>query len=240
MKVSSDSIRIGIIPGIDGATRLLEPLARELLPYHTILLNYQRYGRSVEEVRHFLAERVRNERLSVLSGESFGGPVAISMTSGIPTLRALVLVSSFTTPPLEFLSVMTRNDFPGELISAFFRTSIGSWLAASVLLGNQSDLFARFGDQVTKQLTDLPPELLRHRLRAIHSFDILSKIEALPPLLSIEARGDPLRFGSRVYFPRAGGESLAVDGVHLLAETQPSEVARLVREFIAKVWNQSG
>lgn len=235
MKLSQDFTRIGIIPGIDGATTLLQPLAKELAPFHTVLLNYEDHGCSVEEVSDFLLERVLAEELSVLVGESFGGPVAISVASKIPNLRAIVLVSSFTTPPLQFFSVITNNNLLGVFVSAIFRTSIGSWLAASILLGDRSDLFHQFGEQVIRQILQLSPEVLMQRLRAILTFDISSKLHSLPPMLSIEARGDPLRWGAGVSFSNSGGTSVIVEGVHLLAETQPREIAELVVDFLEKL-----
>lgn len=230
-----DSVRIGIIPGIDGATTLLRPLAKELLPYHTVLLDYQEHGHSVEEVSSLILERIGGERISVLLGQSFGGPVAISLASRIPTLRAIILVSSFTTPPLQFLSAVTQNNLLGELASAFFCSPTGSWLVARLLLGNRSDLFDKFGEQIITQIAQLSPELIKNRVKAVHSLDISSWLDTLPPMLSVEARGDPLRLGSSVSFPKAGGMSVPIEGVHLLAETQPRTIAQLAIEFLEKL-----
>ncbi len=235
MELDPESVRIGIIPGIDGAVELLLPLARELDPMQTVLLDGWSGCSSVEEVASHLIGRCRAERLAVLVGESFGGPVAVLLAKHLPELRAIVMVSSFTTPPLRVLSVVTRHESLCRLGATFIRTTIGSWLGAAVLLGWHRAWIRQIGKQVVRQIRNVPAKVLGRRLRSVHRFDVCSVVDALPPMLSIEARCDPLRWGASVTSSRAEVASVKVEGVHLLAETQPKLLARLITEFLERL-----
>src|SRR5579883_1951220 len=99
-----------LLPGLDGTGRLLEEFARSL--GRTSTVRVVRYppdlAASYVELEDVARALVPVDKPYILIGESFSGPIAISLAAKAPQgLVGLVLCATFARAPLPFLRPFT-------------------------------------------------------------------------------------------------------------------------------------
>jgi len=222
-----------LLPGMDGTGELFAPLLAELpltLPV-TVVAYPDRRASYAEHVAVARAELPR-DRPFVLLGESFSGPVAVSVASARPPqLRGIILCASFLTCPNPLLRAL-RPFMPlatPKLVPAFVA---------------QRALSGRFR---TPALNEMHRRALRHvssptltaRLRAMAEVDVRAALgEVQVPSLYLRGTHDRVvaaRFGEEFLAAARDGRIVDVDAPHFLLQARPREAAAEILAFIASL-----
>jgi pimeloyl-ACP methyl ester carboxylesterase len=240
--VQSGAQRVLIIPGLDGNTGLWRGVATSALPG----LRPVWFDHSVDRAADGLAGLARRalalldadrdaDKPAYICGESFGGPIALTLARQYPDrVRGLVLISTF-------------GRYPG-------RVNIRMGLAAGRVLGNR---LSRRMLELSHPLTvpgalglDAPLDVIRAYLRRpladVRAYRIKCELtlhfDARSWLHEIRARTVVLAGASDPVVPLAAGQRLArglpgarfhaVTGGHLAWFVRPAEVGRLVGAWL--------
>jgi pimeloyl-ACP methyl ester carboxylesterase len=222
--------RLVLLPGLDGTGRLFEPFVDAVGSQAPItVVDYA----SPEVARYADCRGVAERRLPhdepfILVGESFSGPVAISIASTHPPgLRGLVLVGSFVSSPSPSLKYLST------FIPVVPTHSGPDWLRAFLLLGRSDTPALR--RSVRDAMAKVTSRAVRTRLREIARVNVASELSAVRvPVLYLRATDDRL-------VPRSCGEEVVrlsrlatiteVTAPHLLLQCAPVECARLIADF---------
>lgn len=231
-------ITLVLLPGMDGTGDLFAPLIEELAP--NIDIQIVRYPvdstEGYDRLTDFARQSIPIDRDYVLLGESFSGPIAISIAAEKSSrLKGLVLCCTFATNPQPRFRMLRAmlNFLPIRVAS----TSI----AARGLLGR----FATQSLCVSLQtaIRSVKPETLRARMRAIIDVDVtaaLTKVTA--PILYLKATQDWLVSGKssdaiREIQPNIN--MVEIEGPHFLLQASAIQAARHVNKFLIDVQNAS-
>lgn len=173
-----------------------------------------------EELEAIARQAIPADRPYILLGESFSGPIAISIAASAPgQLRGLVLCCTFARNPRPGLAALK------PLIGALpFKALPANWLVDA----SMRKAFKLALDQVTTPA-------LRARMRAVLAVDARDRLAACDvPILYLRATRDRL-------VPRAAAELVArikpstrvieFDAPHFLLQTAPERAAREVAAF---------
>ncbi|WP_296247090.1 alpha/beta hydrolase [uncultured Stenotrophomonas sp.] len=165
----------------------------------------------------------------VLLGESFSGPIALSIAADPPAnLVGVVLSTTFARTPLPFfspLAPLTRfapvRALPLALLSWWL---LGRWATPAL------------NDALERALLEVHPAVLRQRAALAMQADVSALLTRVTlPVLYLRAEGD------RLIMPGAGELILStikhaavrsIAGPHLLLQACPSLAARAVRDFV--------
>ena len=169
--------------------------------------------------------------LLVLLGESFSGPIAISLAAENPKrVVGVVLCCTFVRNPrpnLRWLSGLAR--IPAPLPPSGF--------LSTMLLGRFTT--PRLRQMLRDALAKVPPAVLRARLRAVVSVDVREQARTLDsPVLYLKATSDRLVSQLAVVEVEKYCQNLTVhsfDAPHCLLQAVPVEAAKVVADFVKKV-----
>lgn len=177
----------------------------------------------------YVRARIPTNRRFVLLGESFSGPIAISIGANPPeNLCGLVLCCTFASNPVAALSLtksMTRF-LPIERAPAF--------LISYALMGSDATPALRVA--LNAAMASVSPQVIRERAAETLSLDYSQKLALLDgPLLYLRAMRDRVitrRSGDEI--PRAvrNARLAEIDAPHLLLQTRAKEAANATLHFI--------
>lgn len=224
-----------ILPGLDGTTRMLDGFVAQAraagfddaaaigYPHDRVL--------DADGLEAFAREQLPGDRPFVLLGESFSGPIALRIAADPPpTLRALVLSTTFATTPVPLLSPFAPLTRIAPVLTPM---PLLSWL----LLGRWRT--PALETALQEALHTVSPEVLRSRAALalrIDARDALPRIRV--PTLYLRAKQD------RLMHPSAGDTILrgitdvrlhAIDGPHLLLQTSGEACAEAIAAFAGGV-----
>jgi len=222
-----------LLPGMDGTGELFAPLLGELGPdIDATAVSYPDRRASYTEHEAVARRELPKDRPFVILGESFSGPVAVSIAANPPlNLRGLILCASFLTCPHALLRVLrpfTPLATP-KLVPGF--------IAHHSLLGSFATPALRAAHAAA--LGHVSSRTLTARLRAMADVDVreqLARVE-LPSLYLRAARDRVVaaRCGDEFLKHARNGRLVEIDGPHFLLQTCPEECAQHVREFVSGV-----
>lgn len=220
-----------VLPGMDGTTTLLSDFSSAVrhrfdsvvaIPYPT----YQPLGYSELEalVRAALPPRAQ----FVLVGESFSGPIALSIAADPPAnLVGVVLSTSFGNSPLPMLSPVAGFSRFAPVRSV--PLSLLSWL----LLGRWAT--PELEASLQNALSSVSPAVLRFRATTALRASVSNLAAVSVPMLYLRATHDRL-------VSRSAGEQLAsaisqcayldIPGPHLLLQAAPQACAYAIGGFV--------
>lgn len=224
-----------VLPGLDGtatlhaaftdaAKSMFDSIAVVSYPPNQIL----DYG----ELEFLVRAKLPPAAPFVLLGESFSGPLALSIAADPPhNLRGVVLSTSFAKSPTPLLSpfVLFTRFAP---VRSLPRTILSWWL---------------FGRWATPQLETMlqtalltvAPAVLRARVAMALRTNVSSRLRAVAvPLLYLRATEDRLlsqRAGEHILSAVSQCTVVEIAGPHLLLQAAPLACARAVGDFAAGV-----
>lgn len=220
-----------ILPGLDGTTRMLRgfmPAVRqsfasvEAVAYPTdVVLDYR-------ELETMARDVLPRHAPFVLLGESFSGPIAISIAADPPpNLIGLVLSTTFARAPVPLLS-------PFASLTRFAPVrALPTAVLSAVLLGRWSTPALRL--ELEKALGEVAPGVLRARAATAMRIDITDRLARIAvPTLSLMANHDRLLragAGRQLVDNIADVRQIAFDGPHLLLQTRTDECAEAIAHF---------
>ncbi len=216
---------------MDGTGDLFEPFTAALGDkIETQVIRYPiEESLSYETLETFVLERLPENRDFVLLGESFSGPIAISIASNPPAnLVGLVLCCTFASSPVAALSFL-------KPITRFLPISHAPrFLMSGALMGNDATPALR--DALDRAMKRVLPHVMRTRTAEIFSIDYSHKLALIDkPVLYLRAARD------RVVHRRCGDEILRqckhvrlveIDGPHFLLQTHANEAATVMRQYV--------
>lgn len=222
-----------LLPGMDGTGELFAPLLAELpLTLSVTVVVYPDWGASYAEHVAVARAELPRDRPFVLLGESFSGPVAVSLAAAQPSnLRGLILCASFLTCPNPLLRALRR------LAPIATPKLVPSFLAHRALLGGHGtpDLETMH----RRALGRVSSTTLTARLRAMADVDVRSALRTVElQSLYLRATRDRVvgaRFGEEFLATARNGRLVDVDAPHFLLQTRAREAAAAILDFIASL-----
>ncbi len=171
------------------------------------------------------------DRPFILLGESYSGPVAISLASTPPSgLIGLVLCCTFARNPRPGLSWLRP-------IVRFVPSRVPAAVPGWFLLGQFSN--QRLRSALGAALAQITPDALRARLAVVMDVDVtalVAKIQA--PILYLRATRDrivPRRVSAELFRLNPHTRIVDVDAPHLLLQTAPAIAAGLLKSFLNEI-----
>lgn len=215
---------------MNGTSALLRPFAEALAPLSAQVLELPMHRRlGYEAVSRLARSHLDGPEPAVLVAESFSGPAAIRVAADPPaSLRALVLVATFASPPVP--------GPPGWAVAeSFFRGSLTRRAIRHLLLdpGAPSAMVLA----VEAAVGEISPRVLADRLRQVLAVDATDELRRVRvPILHIEPTRDRLlwRRGALARI-RPDIQHEPIDAPHLVLQRRAPESARLVQRFVRNV-----
>lgn len=224
-----------LLPGLDGTARMLRGFADvarpgfdrvDVIAYPTDrVLGYR-------ELEALVRAALPRETPFVLLGESFSGPIALSIAADPPpNLIGLVLSTTFAAAPVPLLSPFTSLSVIAPV------RSVPMAALAALLLGRWSTPELR--EELSAALRSVEPTVLRARAAMAMRADVGDRLRRITvPTLALRARHDRLLRPSRVRTLVVGiarANECVLDGPHLLLQTRTQACADAVIAFAQRL-----
>lgn len=220
-----------LLPGMDGTGSLFDPFIAALgQEFGVQVVRYPPVGALgyAELEDHARRSLPVNGRFVIL-GESFSGPIAVSIAASRPAgLVGLILCSTFI-----------RNPRPGLGPVRYFAGALPVKLAPlaalnALLLGAFSTPDLR--SALSAAMSQVSAEALRARLRAVLSVDVSAKLRAVDvPVLYLQAKHDqvvPARAFRQIARVLPATRVVSIDAPHFLLQAAPAGASRTVSQFM--------
>lgn len=215
-----------LLPGMDGTGELFAPFAAALggeFEVRTVRYPGDHCG-GYDELEPIARAAIPLDRPYVLLGESFSGPLAMSIAASAPgQLRGLVLCCTFA-----------RNPRPWQ---APLKPFLGALPVKALPAGLLVD--ARLRQPFNAALRQVTAAALRARMRAVLAVDACDRLAACEvPILYLRAKRDRLvpRAASQLVAQLKPATKLAeFDAPHFLLQTLPVQAAQEVADFVRSV-----
>lgn len=227
-------VTLVLLPGMDGTGALLAPFVAALAAEFDVkVVSYPaREPLGYSELRSLVRAALPEEGPFVLLGESFSGPIAVSLAASSPTrLVGLVLCCSFVRNPRPVCSAF------GSLVEVLPIAHAPMGVLSRFLLGRSSDAVLR--QALARALAQVSPAVFRARLRAVLSVDVSSDLAGVGvPILYLRAARDrvvPRAASALVARLNPRTRVVSLDAPHLLLQSVPSAAARVVAAFLREV-----
>lgn len=224
-------MKLILLPGMDGTGLLFSSFASALeTGFEPIIVGYpNEVELTYAELEEHILKLLPDGEEFVILGESFSGPIAISLAVRAPKgLRGIVLSCTFAKSPRPLLTWF------GQYLSI---AMIPAFVRNTVLLGSKAS--RRLVTQLNDTLTLVPSRVLRHRLKQVHHCNVENLIAQITvPVLYLKATRDrliPVDTAERVMRLAQTGQIIEVDGPHMLLQKNSDSAARVVTSFIEEL-----
>lgn len=223
-----------LLPGLDGSGTLFDDFVEALGPEHQItIVRYppdESFGYPDLEAVAFAA--IPDNGPIVILGESFSGPIAISLAAAFPSrIKGLILCCSFVRnphPSMHFFSPFINHlpFFPMVPVPL-----------TEFLLGRFSTRQLR--SSLTNAIENVSTRAIRARLLAVVEVDVSAKLGSLTmPILYLRASEDrlvPSSASDLVREIRPHTAVVTVDAPHFLLQSAPAAAAQVVGAFMREI-----
>ena len=220
-----------LLPGLDGTGDLFAPVVDALGPnVPTQIVRYPLSHASDYPTCEAIARgALPTDCPYVLLGESFSGPIAVSIAAAAPPgLRGLILCGTFVCNPQPCLRPLR------PLLSILPVHSAPLWVSRFLILGKFATPALRKLHQQT--LARLPPTTVRERLRAILECDVTVALANVHvPVLCLTAKHDrliPNAATHLIHHHAPAATMVEIDAPHFLLQCRPSDAADAIRMFL--------
>ncbi|HLV95211.1 MAG TPA: alpha/beta hydrolase [Candidatus Acidoferrales bacterium] len=219
-----------LLPGLDGTGLLFADFVAALGPdLDPIVVRYPPDAPlGYAELEPLVRKSLPSGNPFLLLGESFAGPLAISIAASAPPgLVGLILCCSFASNPrpclgkLAFLSpYLPVRGFPRSIFAKYFMGRFASQDLASKL---------------AKASEHVAPDVFRYRIRAVCGVDYSAKLRQLRvPILYLRASMDrivPRSASKRIKRLAPSTRIVEIDAPHYLLQARPEAAVATVSEF---------
>jgi pimeloyl-[acyl-carrier protein] methyl ester esterase len=184
------------------------------------------------ELEQFARASLPTERPFVLVGESFSGPIAISLAASKPAgLRGLVLVCSFARSPIPVSNGLCF------VISRFPVKLIPTRIIAALLLGRYASRALR--ERLSAAISKVDPAVWRARLSAVLSADVAVHVSSIRvPVLYLRAAQDRVvsrRASDLISKLLPSAKVVELEAPHFVLQAKPVESAVHIQAFAHEV-----
>jgi pimeloyl-ACP methyl ester carboxylesterase len=218
-----------LLPGLDGTGVLLERFAQALgTALDTRIVAYPpALSSSYAELEKLAHAALPIDKPYLLIGESFSGPIAISLAAKAPPgLKGLVLCATFARSPIPMLRPLAPllRFAPAQLPAFVLRhLLLGRWGAASI------------ERSLAGALAQIPADVIRERVRAVLSADVSAQLSAVRvPVMYLQGTEDrmiPPAAGEYLRQVAPSVEIVRVEGPHFLLQAAPEHCLEKILEF---------
>jgi pimeloyl-ACP methyl ester carboxylesterase len=225
--------RLVLLPGMDGTGKLFCGFTTALgaRMAASVIAYPPTHPLGHTQLEAYVRERLPVDEPFILLGESFSGPLAISLAAGaIPNLCALILSCSFARNPRPALAGL-------KPLIRFLPKLGSSALASALLLGRY--VTPQLRRQLDDALAPVSRQVLNARLQTVVEADASAALRRVrTPILYLRATRD------RIVPPQASLEIAglaphtyieAVEGPHMLLQTAPAAAAQAIVRFATNI-----
>jgi pimeloyl-ACP methyl ester carboxylesterase len=220
-----------LLPGLDGTGLLFADLVAELSPdFESIVVRYPTdQALTYAQLEAIARASLPTDRPFALLGESFSGPIAISIAASRPPgLVALILCCSFARYPRRSLRLLwplaSVVPIKGRTVS-LLRGIVSPRRTSSALQAKLADANAM-----------VSPTALRSRIKELLRIDARSKLrEVNVPVLYLAASGDgvvPFRACNEICACLPSVRVVKLESPHFLLQAVPREAVSVMRDFL--------
>ncbi|MGZ8270027.1 MAG: alpha/beta fold hydrolase [Methylophilus sp.] len=225
-----------LLPGLDGTGQMFEPFVAALGDEFDIKVVAYPASQSLgyAELEVIAREALPKEGPYVILGESFSGPIAISLAASVSTqLVGSILCCTFVRNPRPIFTHF------GLLVDLLPFKLVPLPVIAYFLFGRFStDALLKL---LARTLAQVSLSVLRRRLKEVITVDVSAKLETVStPLLYLRAKHDSLiPSDASIIVTRLNSHAqvVEIDAPHCLLQAAPAESAQLVAAFMHKVQN---
>ena len=220
-----------LLPGMDGTGDLYGAFRQTLGANHKlVVVTYPTdLALAYDALENLACSALPLDEDYVLIGESFSGPIAISIAASKPArLKALILCASFAHNPYPQLKIFK------PVIPYLPVRAAPSAILVHFLLGQFSSTSLSL--QLADALAKVSAKALKARLTAVLSIDVREKLSKIcVPALYLRATKDRVVPASAFECIRVGLPSINVielDAPHFLLQVKPVEAVQSIFAFI--------
>jgi pimeloyl-[acyl-carrier protein] methyl ester esterase len=227
-----------LLPGLDGTGALLGHFAESL--GRTLPVEIVRYpadlAASYAELEEIARAALPADEPYLLVGESFSGPIAISLAAKAPPgLRGLVLCATFARSPVPYLRPFAPllPIAPTHLPVAVLRyLLLGRWATPAI------------DRALDAALAEISPEVLRKRVAEVLRVDVSARLRAVRvPVMYLQAAQDRMIPASAAEHLRRIVPSIDVvkiDGPHFLLQAAGEPCVEKILDFARRIGLSAG
>ncbi|MEM4989183.1 alpha/beta hydrolase [Collimonas sp. H4R21] len=224
-------LTIVLLPGMDGSGDLFQPLIGALdAEFNVRIVRYPTEGALDYEAleKHARLSLPRDGHFVIL-GESFSGPVAVSLAASRPPgLVGLILCCTFVRNPHPAFTGL--HSCVGSLPVKLAPLAVLNWF----LLGRYSTQHLR--SALAAALAPVSSLALRTRLKAVLSADVTTEFKSIEvPILYLQAEHDrvvPPSATRQVMLAQPATRLVKIAGPHFLLQAFPSQAAQTIAAFM--------
>jgi pimeloyl-ACP methyl ester carboxylesterase len=223
-----------LLPGMDGTGDLFAPFLEALGGrFKTKVVRYPTDRElGYEELLMLTRRALPIDEPYVVLGESFSGPIAISLAAeSLPLLRGVVLCCTFARTPRPALTPLK------SLLVLMPFQSVPSVALSWALLGSFGSAALR--SSIASAVRRVAPRVLRARLRSVASIDVSARLATVRvPCLYLRASHDrlvPASASVHIQGVLPQVSVVEVNAPHCLLQASPAEAARIVAPFIRDI-----
>jgi pimeloyl-ACP methyl ester carboxylesterase len=230
-------MRLVLLPGLDGTGLLFARFVSALGPEVEVAVVHYPNDRALTYPEHEGIARsfLPTNQPYVLLGESFSGPIAISIAATQPAgLLGLILCCTFARSPYPLLSHLQPlfNFVPFNLMPKV--------LQSHFIFGRFSSRSLRVEHRAAVSLAS--NVALRARIRDVFAVDVTAKLaEINVPTLYLQASEDhvvPKSAAGPIRRGIPGAKFIELEAPHLLLQTKPDKAAGLITDFAQSIPNR--
>ena len=225
-----------LLPGLDGTGDLFEPFIAALGPeFNPCVVRYPvAEPMGYQELEALVRKSLPASEPFALLGESFSGPIAISIAAEPPpNLVATVLCCTFTSNPRPRLAPL------GWLLPIANPRFAPLAAVSALLMGIHSTPALRAA--LASSLVKVSTAAFRARLRAVLIVNVAAKLARVPgPVLYLQARHDrlvPSAALAMVLRANPQVHVVKIEGPHFLLQVSPKLAAAAVGAFLLALKN---
>lgn len=222
-----------LLPGLDGTGRLFSRITPHVpdgwIPKPVAYPPDRTFG--LDGYAAFVRSHVPSDEQYAIVAESFSGPIALRLAARQePNLRALVLVATFVTPPMNALSRWVVR--AGAGIGAMFTPP--KRVIQAAMLGRYED--PELAAEVQSAVGSVNPNVLASRFRLLAKLDAQPDLQACSvPILYLAGSDDRLVSSEEAEpitrHPSVTAKTLRAP--HLVLQTQPEAAAVEIGAFLS-------
>jgi pimeloyl-ACP methyl ester carboxylesterase len=230
-------MRLVLLPGMDGTGDLFEPLAQAM---HATgqhgAIDVVRYpgtqALGYDELERLVRAQLPTGQPFVLLGESFSGPLAISIAAAPPPgLRGLILCCSFARSPKPGLALLRGGLL--ELSMQFMHSDLMRGPMRHMLLGRFAT--PRLTGLLQDALKKVTAAVMTRRMKEVQRVNVVDKLPLVRvPAMYLQAMQDrivPARAAHVIQRALSGLRVVRLEGPHGLLQAAPAATARAIETF---------
>lgn len=229
--ISSNQVALVILPGLDGTGWLLQDFAASFgAEVKPIVASYPRdVPLAYDELEPIARSFMPTDMPFFILGESFSGPLAVSIAASQPTgLLGVILCCTFVRSPHPYLSKLM------PLISAIPMATVPVPLLSFFLGGRYSSPMIR--SMIRNVLSQVTPKVLKARARAALSIDVSALVPHIDVpmlyLLAAEDRVIPKSNSAQVIALAPSTQVIEFPAPHMLLQLMPLEASLVIKQFM--------